>query len=182
MILVVSIAFVAAIVVPDDPGNLASWDMLLVSGLVALVVGLRFAGLAPPKLDHTVRRLFHRGALQGPPDAQQRVRQELDSDVQTWTRRGALVVALSIFGAFVVAMVRVRSIRWLPLAVFETYWAYIAGWHLGRMVAYGGLGAALRKAGVNVHAIPGHLDGAAGLKPVGDLFFFQSMVVAIPAV
>ena len=79
-------------------------------------------------------------------------------------------------------MLQARSLYKLPLAVFETYWAYIAGWHLGRMAAYGGLGAALRKAGVSVRAIPGHLDGAAGLKPIGDLFFFQSTVAAIPAI
>jgi hypothetical protein len=156
--------------------------MLLVSGILALVVGLSLARRAPVKLDHAVRRLLHRGALQGTHDAEQRIRQQLEARVQTWTKRGALVVAFSILGAFVVAMIRVRSTRFLPLAAFETYWAYIAGWHLGRMAAYGGLGAALRRAGVSVHAIPGHLDGAAGLKPIGDLFFFQSMVVAIPAI
>jgi hypothetical protein len=182
VVLTVSGVFVAVAVVPDDPGSLASWDMLLISGLFALVVGLRQARLAPAKLDQTLSRLVHRGALQGTPEAQQRVRQVLRASVRTWTRRAALVVAIAIFGAFVVAMLQAGSLYRLPLAVFETYWAYIAGWQLGRMAAYGSLGAALRQAGVSVRAIPGHLDGAAGLKPVGDLFFFQSTVAAIPAV
>jgi hypothetical protein len=29
---------------------------------------------------------------------------------------------------------------------------------------------------------PGHLDGAAGLKPVGDLYFFQALLTSLPAV
>jgi hypothetical protein len=180
---VVSGVFIAWIVVPaTDPRSLASWDILLISGIVALIVGLRLARQAPDRVGHTLRRLIHRGALQGAPADPESVREALESTARTWAGRGAGLVAVAVFAAFAIVMLRARSLYRLPLALFEVYWAYIAGWQLGRMAAYGRLGAALGKAGINVRAIPGHLDGAAGLKPVGDLFFFQSMVAAIPAI
>ena len=79
-------------------------------------------------------------------------------------------------------MIVTRSLDRAPLALFEVCGGYIAGWHLGRMAAYGGLGAALKAQRIEVRPTPGHLDGAAGLKPVGDFYFFQAMVAAIPSI
>jgi len=58
---------------------------------------------------------------------------------------------------------------------------YLAGRYLGRMAFYGTLGRLLRARNIRLKVQPGHPDGAAGLKPIGDLYFFQAMVIAIPA-
>jgi hypothetical protein len=179
--LIVSGVFVLWMVIPDDPLRLASWDVLLISGILALILGLRQARQVSVKFDHTLRRLMHRGTLQGSPEAHQQMRRRLEASVRGWTRGVAWGGAVAIFGAFVIVMLWAHSMAKLPLAIFETYWAYVAGWQLGRMVAYGFLGTLSRKAGLSVRVIPGHLDGAAGLKPLGDFFFFQSMVTAIVA-
>ena len=63
----------------------------------------------------------------------------------------------------------------------ETLGGYVAGQFLGRAVSYGRLGNFLHDEGIELQIQPGHLDGAAGFKPVGDLYFFQAMLVAIPA-
>jgi hypothetical protein len=35
--------------------------------------------------------------------------------------------------------------------------------------------------GIEFKVQPGHIDGACGLKPLGDLFYFQAILVAMPA-
>jgi hypothetical protein len=64
--------------------------------------------------------------------------------------------------------------------------AFPVGFFIGRAVSFGRLGRRLDRPrlAVNLDAErldPEHLDGAAGLRPVGDLYFFQAMLLAIPA-
>jgi hypothetical protein len=64
--------------------------------------------------------------------------------------------------------------------------ALLVGCFIGRAVGYGLLGRRLNKPRFEVtldpeHLDPEHLDGAAGLRPIGDLYFFQAMLLAIPA-
>jgi hypothetical protein len=58
---------------------------------------------------------------------------------------------------------------------------YVAGRYIGRAASFQDLGRLLRQEKIALIVQPGHLDGAAGFKPVGELFFFQAMVLAIPA-
>ena len=37
------------------------------------------------------------------------------------------------------------------------------------------------RAKIAVEVKPGHIDGCAGLKPIGDFYFYQAMVTALPA-
>ena len=75
-----------------------------------------------------------------------------------------------------------------PSRSFLIIWAltgfiggYVAGRVLGRMVAYGFLGRLLINRGVEFNVQPEHIDRAGGFKPFGDFFFFQAMLVALPA-
>jgi hypothetical protein len=59
----------------------------------------------------------------------------------------------------------------------------VAGSWLGRMSGYGRLlGKALRKQQLNLRVIPGHPDGAGGLKPIGDFHLYQSLTASLPAI
>ncbi len=40
----------------------------------------------------------------------------------------------------------------------------------------------MKKESVKIMLQPTHVDGVAGLKPIGDFFFYQAMVTAIPAI
>ena len=62
------------------------------------------------------------------------------------------------------------------------------GWFCGRLpsrtvgiVRAAGKGAA-GGPGCTLQPRPGHIDKAAGLKPVGDFFFYQALIAGIPAV
>jgi hypothetical protein len=49
------------------------------------------------------------------------------------------------------------------------------------MTYYGRLGSILRRKNIAVKFDPEHVDGVGGLKPVGDYYFYQATIVAIPA-
>ena len=70
--------------------------------------------------------------------------------------------------------------RW-PFLAFALPGGFLVGFHAGRIASYGRLGARLKAHGALPAVVVAHVDGAAGLRPVGDFFFFQAMVVAIPA-
>jgi hypothetical protein len=49
------------------------------------------------------------------------------------------------------------------------------------MIGYGRLGQLAARQGLPLRAVPGHPDGAAGLKPIGDFCLYQSLIATIPA-
>jgi hypothetical protein len=59
---------------------------------------------------------------------------------------------------------------------------FLVGRVIGRMLSCGSLGRRLTRRGISFRVIPGHVDGAAGLKPLGDYYLHQSLLVAIPVV
>jgi hypothetical protein len=108
------------------------------------------------------------------------LKHSLESRAERWAHRGGLIVGAAILVAFGIAFGQ-AIVRHLQLAVIEALGGYIAGRYLGQMVCYGSLGPLLKQLHLPLTVQPGHPDEAAGLKPVGDLYFFQAMVVAIPA-
>lgn len=152
-------------------------DPLLMSGAATYVVALFLAQHADEKMRRTVRRLIQRDVLSGASTA------TLDELLQKKAGRGSfwgcVVAAAVVLGAFFpyIAAVGINI-----LVVLEVCLACSAGYFLGRMATYGRLGTYLRKAKVRVKVEPGHPDGVAGLKPLGEFYFFQATVVAIPGV
>jgi hypothetical protein len=69
-------------------------------------------------------------------------------------------------------------------AFFQAAAGAVAGSWLGRMVSYGRLigKAGLRRNKLVLWVIPGHPDGAGGLKPLCDFYLFQSLTASLPAV
>jgi hypothetical protein len=59
--------------------------------------------------------------------------------------------------------------------------AFPVGWYIGTAVGYGTLAWVARQQKVEFALQVGHLDDAAGWRAVGDLFFAQAMLLAIPA-
>ena len=71
---------------------------------------------------------------------------------------------------------------WINLLAFvEVAMGFVAGWFAGHFLRCSRLGQDLKGQGMTLHAVPGHIDGAAGLKPVGSYFLYQALVLAIPA-
>jgi len=70
---------------------------------------------------------------------------------------------------------------WLIAASVAALRRVAAGGWLGRMIGYGRLGRVASGRGLQLRMVPGHPDGAAGLKPIGDFYLYQSLVASLPA-
>ena len=161
--------------------DVMAWDWMLLSGLLVAALGLRVAHRGTKTLDGVLSRLGDRGVLDWSQDEAAAFWRDFNARAERCSRVLGLLIMLALLAAFTLAFLRGHQDR-LPLALFEGVYAYIVGVVLGRMAWYGGIGRALRKAKVKMHVYPGHVDGAAGMKPVGDFFFRQALLVVIPAV
>lgn len=160
----------------------ADWDVLLISGVAAFIVGLLLVQSIPSKLEKSLDRLVNRGAFEITAKKLDIFKRLLDTRVNIWARSVGLIAALAMLLAFLVAFSGRFSVERIFLTIAEVAGAYIAGLWLGRMACYGQLGWLVKRESIQMHIVPGHVDGTGGLKPVGDFYFFQAMVVAIPAI
>jgi len=179
----------AAVIVAQVPALYYDhWlDVLFLSGWLVLLIGIELAGRAPAKLRLTLRRLSARQILRPPERVEEMIRGlERTGNRATVISACCVAVALLITSpAALYAASHAKSWRLGPtasfLALLIVAGAVAGGW-LGRMIGYAGLlGRALRKKELHLRLIPGHPDGAAGLKAVGDFHLYQSLVVSLPA-
>lgn len=162
--------------------NEGRYDWLLISGWLAFILGLWLTHGLPERLEYTLDRLVNRGALAMTPERLNALKQDLERRiVKYWAPISGSVIALAILGAFVFRSRTPLVPNGLPLLLAEIVGGYIAGCYLGRMACYGMLGFLIGAANLRLRVIPGHFDAVAGLKPVGNFYFRQAMVVGIPA-
>jgi hypothetical protein len=156
-----------------------AWDLLLLSGFATFLAGLLMTGSSKENFETMLERLGRRGVISDVDG----VKDAMEQMAARWTRVVATGVALSILCAFVAVMISDAphpSLR-IGLCLFETAWAYVAGHRIGRLVAYGRLGWHLKASKASLRVFPGHIDGAAGLKPLGAFCLHQALILAIPA-
>ena len=162
--------------------NFAQWDLLLFTGVGTLIVGLRIIARMPERFRDVIMRLERRQALVLGSMSCEDLFDEVRKQGDLWARLIGLLAALALGVAFADALS--KSFTWprLLLGFGEMIAGYIAGNYLGRIASYGHFGGLLKKHGLTVKVEPSHVDGVGGLKPVGDYYFYQAMVVGIPAI
>ncbi len=175
--------FVGAVVVDQLLYNglrLRTWDWLLVTGATLYLALLPLSLSEPQRVTDTLHLLGSRLEVPTTGSAAE-VEASIHRRARRWASVGgwiAMPVALGVWYWAYAADLLLHA----GLAVVEIIASVPIGRFVGRAVAYGGLGRHLGRADAVVAVIPGHLDGAAGLRPVGDLYLFQaSMVGAIAA-
>lgn len=168
--------------------DLGSWDWVWVSGMLAVAVGLPPAFRQLNSVGHAVDRMTDRGVLTGSPRALIR-RTRQNADLLGWVCGPILSAAVLV--AFLTRTGTPSASMWtgsadmanqVPEAILGSVAAFFVGRAVGGALVIATLGRRITQGPWTLHAQPGHVDGAAGLKPVGDLFFRQAMVIAIPAV
>jgi hypothetical protein len=159
--------------------RLHQWDWLQATGVATLLTALRLPLYLPDKLDEALTRLVNRGVL-------------TEGDLRTFCRhlhRRAKRAAL----AGGITFAAVIGIAWLVayggelgrraiLAGGEVAAAVPVGMFVGRAAVYGTLGTRLRHERFHLKPDPRHLDGAAGLLPIGNFYFYQAGLLAVPGV
>jgi hypothetical protein len=164
-------------------------DLLALSGWMVLLIGLELARHTPVMLARTLRRLSDRGVL-GPPDIVGSLAAGLNREWRGWWAAsaagvGGAMLVTSIWVVFASGGVSAWALGPAAAdAIFQAVAGAVAGSWLGRMVSYGRLisKAGLRRNKLVVRVIPGHPDGAGGLKPLGDFYLFESLAASLPAV
>lgn len=154
---------------------------LFVSGCVALLFALWLGLTITDEVGPVLRRLSVRGSLDGDPA---RLESLMLQKSAVFAAIGGVLVALLMLTIFVAAYWRSfpDPLR-LFLTVFATAGGFVAGRILGRMIAIGLLGRVIESSNLwAIHPQISGLDGAAGLAPVGALYFRQAALMLVPAV
>jgi hypothetical protein len=162
------------------------WDYLFVSGCLTVLVGLWLARGQPDRFDAMVDRLANRDALHGGDDEDiTRYREDLHKLGRRWAPRGGIVVGVLVALLWIYASRRVGkeegAFNEFVGPLVGAVGGYLVGRVLGRMLAYSLLGPYLHKRGVTFRADPEHVDGAAGLKPLGEYYLYQALLLALLA-
>lgn len=189
---------------------LGNWDWLFTSGVVIAFLGLRLGILLPTQMGRMLERLRVSGSLVLMNGVEQVMSEDqlksfrgpFEARSARWARNGGIggivVILLSIlaisyyredltniignFGDIITKLIGL--IFYVGFVIFLAVLicgGYGIGYYLGYAASNGGLGHLLKQQALVVKAQPGHPDKAAGLRPVGNLYFWQAMLLAIPA-
>ena len=158
---------------------LVEWDYLLLTGIAAFWFGLLVVASLDDEFNNMLSRLVERGVLPEGID-QSSLTQLLDEKANLAARGIALISAVAMLLAFAVSVYYEPRLDKALLALPESIGAYIAGCYLGRMVSFGRLSTHIAQTDWEIGIFPEHVDGVGGLKPIGDFYFRQAMIAAIP--
>jgi hypothetical protein len=209
LIVAIATAGIVALIIANElisvGTDLANWDWLLVTGCLTFIGGLWLARGQPNRFADMLTRLENREVFQVPQrcdspipegelttirpisedqltrsrpiseDELTGIRHHLAERTQKFELWTVIAFATALVGAWIYA-------EWsVELLLIELPMALVAGWYVGRFLGSSRLPSVLEHNGVTVRALPGHVDGAAGLKPLGSYFFYQAFVLALPA-
>ena len=162
--------------------QILKWDLLLMSGSVIFIVAVQMAFKIPAKFDEMLNRLAHRGALQITAEHLAILKKNLQDTANKLATIMGAFLGFSLLFAFFFAFGFPIPVARVPITLLESAGGFIAGSFFGHMCGYGRLGWLIQKNHITLKIQPGHLDNVGGLKPVGEFYFWQAMVVALPAV
>jgi len=163
--------------------NFAECDWHKISALALLLIGIRVAARIDDLLSHALRRLCVRGVIDCSEDELGQLNRTLALLRRKWAPAWGIAIGLAILLAFAAGWHwKVIEYPWrLALLAVEAPIFYAAGYYIGWMVVQGRLARVLRTLDIRYSVQPGHPDGAAGLRPLGDFFFRQAMLASLPA-
>lgn len=170
-----------ALITTSGAGRL---DWLFISGVAVFILGVESSEHVGERFRDAIRALLDRGILQMSEAEQNEYWRRSSGIARRWQTVTAAVVGSLIFLGWIIAFrdyVPELLTRRPFGIVFETVAGIVAGQRLGRMFAYGNGWRLLNVTPGKLTLVPGHPDGAAGIKPMGSFYFRQSLVASLPA-
>ncbi|MFK8115369.1 MAG: hypothetical protein AB8B91_24440 [Rubripirellula sp.] len=152
-----------------------------VSAWVLMAIGVTIAQKLEGRFEQMLQRLSDRSALSLSPAEFIEFRNQMRTRASTAASVGGIALPALLLLAYFLTL---SSFDWLTVGeIFvELICALLVGRHAGRGVLYGFLGKQLADEGIKVNMILGHSDHAAGLRPIGDFYFLQAIIAALPVV
>lgn len=162
-------------------------NALFISAWLVVLIGLQLVVSTPERLHQALQRLRDRDLLPEQVEAGDGIERELERIAHRWSLVGAwcVPVLLLVIEGLLSELPYWRN--WLigpqgAYQVLNVIVASVVGAWAGRMAGYGRLGHVLAKRGLQLRVVPGHPDGAGGLKPIGTFYLYQSLMASLPAV
>lgn len=159
-----------------------NWDWMAISGTATLLFGLAVARTFRPTFERTVDRLRHSGTIR---EIEPQLLGEWFAErLEHWSHRTGLVISAVLGLAFLAAYGLTPLSNEAGVIVFtvvSVVAAYVIGRYVGQAMLFGRLHHACDESGAKLVLQPGHLDGAAGWRPLGQLYFRQALLLALPA-
>lgn len=159
-------------------GEPANWDWLFVTGMAVFAGAYKLSSHQPERVQRTLVRLTDRGVIitEKPDRAVARVAADLTRTVRRYRPLGCTLFTIVMLALWAAAF---RGVPWRNQILWiELILAAFAGAVITKLVVYGQLSAVLKRNGLSPKPQQGHLDGASGLRPIGELYLRQATVVA----
>ncbi len=160
--------------------NPLRWDLLYTSGFSVLLFAIFLSHGLYQRFAAALERIRLRGGIST--EELDRILRSINSKKSLSTIAGAVIVALLMLAATLQGKPAPYNLGWLEFLLALLAGGAAAGCVIGRMILYGILGAVIADQHVALQLNPASPDGAAGMKPLGDFYFFQALLMAIPAV
>lgn len=161
------------------------WDFMAFSGILTFLIALNFTFPLSQQFETTIRRLTERGVLFFTNPGREQFVEMLQSSASQSSKIGSLFMGLMMVFAYPMTIRKGLNLNEAFLGYFEiivvVWGGIIAGSFLGKMIEYGQLYRRLKKHSVQIKVNPEHLDKVCGMKPVGEFYYFQAHILAIPA-
>jgi hypothetical protein len=193
----VATVYIAGPLVFPRPGRFINW--LDISAVLTITTAFAMAMRVPWRSERTLAQLADRRVIVLPADKLDDLQRAARARGARSARRGLLIGA---------ALILIQVISFLAQAaptVVQDFAAHdaadaalgmlnaalvvpatfligvLAGYYIGYAFSVGRWASLLREQGVALRVRPGHPDGAAGWGPLGGLYLFQALSLAIPA-
>lgn len=161
-----------------------------ITAWIATIVGVQLLSNNDERFADMLGRLADRGVLG--------VNTDQLGQLQLWLRRKAnryalifgilppivlLAVYHFVFNVFANSLstnTRADTISLVIAIALEMVAAFVVGSYLGRVLCYSQFGFYLSQTTLQLNVLPGHPDGAAGLRPIGQYFFRNAFTAMLP--
>ena len=182
--------------ITTNGANPECWDWMYYSGAIAFLVAVALAINTRDELAKAISQLRINHTLNISTSELAQLNGQVERSAVRWRIAAGLFVAALVLATWVWALaLEFASVGvnltgfaadpwWVAFMVFVlavmTLCGYFAGAYFGTAAGRGSLATLLAQESVALRIQPDHYDGAAGLKPVGDLYLYQAFLTAIP--
>ncbi|HEX3048698.1 MAG TPA: hypothetical protein VHY08_28375 [Bacillota bacterium] len=184
--LIILVLFIISVVIKEilsSQFNFLKWDVMLLSCYIFVIFITLLAARIPAKFDALMLRLF-----QSPVVEEKGKYNEISIFIrkkkQLWGLLGSFIISLLITTALLTEYWReFAGLNFLKFQLLEIILGAISGFIVGKYVGLYFLYAFifyLLKSKLHIKAQPAHMDGAGGLKPIGEFYFQMSVISFIP--
>lgn len=153
-----------------------NFDLMYISGAAAFI----FAGILvqslPRRFDEVIVRLINRQVITLDKDLK-----DLDDKIER--KANTLANGFGFLTGTIVFVFWLKQPELNNEVIIPTSLAgYIAGRYFGRMSCYGFLNKIFETENVKLEIKHEHVDNTCGMKPLGNFYFFQAIIMMIPAI